>query len=139
MSVRASYSINLLMAIVLLFATVHAWAADEDTAVTAGYVELDPAFTLNYGDMRRTRYIQTTMTLRLSDSQTETEVKAHSDAIRHTIIMMFSEQTTETLKSTEGRDELLKQLTTELQNLMKRETGRPLIERVLFTTFILQP
>jgi len=130
---------------ILIFALIaiiagNALAADDDEGpVEPGYVELEPAFTLNYGDLRRTRYIQTTMTLRLTDSKTEPEVKVHNDAIRHTIIMLFAEQSTETLKSTEGRDEFLAQLTKELQNLMKQETGKPLIERVLLTTFIMQP
>lgn len=128
------------MVIALFFVcTGSAFSADEDDAIIPGYLELEQAFTLNYGDLRRTRYIQTTMTLRLSDAQTELTVKAHTDAIRHTIIMQFSEQSSDTLKSTVAREEFLTQLTAELQDLMVKETGEPLIERVLLTTFIMQP
>ncbi|TCS43824.1 flagellar basal body-associated FliL family protein [Reinekea marinisedimentorum] len=132
---------NFKFLIIALIATCagSVFSADDDSAIVPGYVELDPSFTLNYGDIRRTRYIQTTMTLRLSDSSTELDVKAHNDAIRHTIIMQFSEQSAETLKSTEKRDEFLSQLTAALQELMVQETGEPLIERVLLTTFIMQP
>jgi flagellar FliL protein len=115
-----------------------AFAADPPAAVGPSYVDLEPAFTLNYGDPRRTRYIQTSLTLRVRDSSAALEVTAHSDAIRHTIIMLFSRQPTEKIKTSGGRDDILDQALRELQDLMLKETGRTLIDRVLFTAFVLQ-
>jgi flagellar FliL protein len=65
-------------------------------------------------------------------------VTAHSDAIRHTIIMLFSRQSTEKITSSSGRDDILDQALRELQDLMLKETGKTLIDRVLFTAFVLQ-
>ena len=113
-------------------------AADPPAAVGPSYVDLEPAFTLNYGDPRRTRYLQTSITLRVRDSAAALEVTTHSDAIRHLIILLFSRQPAEKIRSSAGRDEILEQALRELQDLMLKETGKTLIDRVLFTAFILQ-
>lgn len=127
-----------LAATLLLVAALSAQAADPPAAVGPSYVDLEPAFTLNYGDPRRSRYIQASITLRVRDTAAALEVTAHSDAIRHLIIMLFSRQPDEKVRSSAGRDEILEQALRELQDLMSRETGKTLIDRVLFTAFILQ-
>lgn len=114
------------------------WAEDPPAAVGPSYVDLEPAFTLNYGDPRRTRYIQTSITLRVRDQAAALDVTAHSDAIRHTIIMLFSRQPAEKIRTSAGRDDIQDQALRELQDLMLKETGRTLIDRVLFTAFVLQ-
>ncbi|MDN3647723.1 flagellar basal body-associated FliL family protein [Reinekea marina] len=114
------------------------FAEDPPAATGPSYVELEPSFTLNYGSSARLRYIQASITLRVRDSSAALDVTAHSDAIRHQIIMLFSRQSPEQIKSSAGRDNILDQALRELQDLMIKETGRPLIDRVLFTDFIVQ-
>ena len=86
----------------------------------------------------RTRYLQASITLRVRDQAAALEVTAHSDAIRHTIIMLFARQPEEKIRTAAGRDDILEQALRELQDLMLKETGKTLIDRVLFTTFVLQ-
>ena len=105
--------------LLLLSATI--FAADPPAAVGPSYVDLEPAFTLNYGDPRRSRYLQASITLRVRDSAAALEVTAHSDAIRHLIIMLFSRQPEEKVRSSAGRDEILEQALRELQDLMVRD------------------
>jgi len=124
--------------VILLCFLPFATAEDAPAAVGPSYVDLEPAFTLNYGDPRRTRYIQASITLRVRDQTAALDVTAHSDAIRHTIIMLFSRQPTEKIRTSAGRDEILEQALRELQDLMVKETGKTLIDRVLFTAFVLQ-
>ncbi|EAR07365.1 flagellar basal body-associated FliL family protein [Reinekea blandensis] len=107
-------------------------------AVGPSYVDLEPAFTLNYGDPMRTRYLQASITLRVRDQAAALEVTAHSDAIRHIIIMLFARQPEEKIRTAAGRDDILEQALRELQDLMLKETGKTLIDRVLFTSFVLQ-
>lgn len=137
---RFKYAIirNFLCAALVLTAG-SAWPDEEGGIAMASYVELEPAFTINIGDLRRTRYIMATLSLRVIDSATELQVTEHNDAIRHILIMLFSEQTQDQLRTTEGRDQFLSQATKQIQDLMIRETGSPLIEMVLFTSFIMQP
>lgn len=135
---KSSIHIAVLLGFLLLITSPLTFAEDPPAAVGPSYVDLEPAFTLNYGDPRRTRYLQASITLRVRDSAAALEVTAHSDAIRHTIIMLFSRQPDEKIRSAAGRDEILEQALRELQDLMLRETGKTLIDRVLFTAFVLQ-
>jgi flagellar protein FliL len=123
-----------------VLSAVLAVANAEDPPASTGpdYVDLEPTFTLNYGDPGRIRYLQASITLRVRDTAAALEVTAHSDAIRHTIIMLFSRQPEDKLKTSAGRDDILNQALRELQDLMLKETGEPLIDRVLFTSFVLQ-
>lgn len=125
----------------VLVCALFAWpsvAFAAPAAVGPSYVDLEPTFTLNYGDPRRSRYLQAGITLRVRDGQSALEVTEHSDAIRHNIIMLFSRQPTEKIRSSAGRDEILEQALRELQDLMIKETGKAHIDRVLFTSFVLQ-
>lgn len=134
-------SITLLRTLFLLFFAIglsSTLQAEDPPLLGPSYVELEPSFTLNYGTASRLRYVQASITLRVVDSAAALEVTAHSDAIRHRIILLFSRQTPDDIKSTAGRDTILNDALTELQNLMLKETGRTLIDRVLFTDFIVQ-
>jgi flagellar FliL protein len=139
MSKNMSFTLGKLVSVVLLvLLAVPAFAEDPPASTGPDYVDLEPAFTLNYGDTRRVRYIQTSITLRVRDSAAALEVTAHADAIRHAIIMLFARQPAEKIKTSAGRDDILDQALRELQDLMLKETGKTLIDRVLFTSFVLQ-
>ncbi|MCH8530035.1 MAG: flagellar basal body-associated FliL family protein [Saccharospirillum sp.] len=104
------------------------------------YVELEPNFTLNYGDMvgGRLRYLQTAITLQVADNAAALEVNAHADALRHAIIMHMTAQDHETVRTNQGRETIQEELLFELRRIMEQETGEPKIERVLFTFFVIQ-
>ncbi len=128
---------SLIVMTLLALASV-TFAKDEPAPIRTSYYELQPTFTINYGDIRRTRYIQASITLKVIDSTTQSEVQAHNPAIRNAIIMLFSRQTTETIQSIEGREVFLEEALKEIQNILIKETGEALIDRVLFTSFVLQ-
>jgi flagellar FliL protein len=115
-----------------------AMAADPPAIEGPSYVDLEPSFTLNYGDLSRSRYLQAAITLRVRDQASALEVTVHSDAIRHTIIMLFSRQPEDIIRSSSGRDQILEQALRDLQALMIKETGDALIDRVLFTSWVVQ-
>jgi flagellar protein FliL len=112
--------------------------AEDATATGPTYVELEPSFTINYGEGSRLRYLQASISLLVPDGTAALEVSTHSDAIRHEIIMLISAQDRETLTSTTGRSELQNQLLEQIQGYMEQETGAPQVDQVLFTAFVIQ-
>lgn len=112
--------------------------AEEDTATGPTYVELEPGFTINYGQGSRLRYLQASISLLVPDGDAAIEVSAHSDAIRHEIIMLISAQDRETLTSTARRADLQVELLERIQAFLERETEAPQVEQVLFTAFVIQ-
>lgn len=114
-------------------------AVAEDTANSGPtYVELEPSFTINYGEGSRLRYLQASISLLVPNSTAALEVSTHSDAIRHEIIMLISAQDRETLTSTQGRTTLQESLLERIQTYMEQETGAPQVDQVLFTAFVIQ-
>lgn len=102
------------------------------------YVELQPSFTLNYGQSTKVRYLQAAVTLRVRDELAAVVVAVHLDAIRHEIIMLFARQSEETVRSSTGREKILDQALEAVQALMIQETGEILVDRVLFTSWVIQ-
>ena len=64
--------------------------------------------------------------------------KHHRPAIRHTLLMLLSEQTPDTVKTGSDKKRLMEEALVKIQALMVAETGTPNIEAVLFTDFVLE-
>lgn len=122
----------------VIAALAPAFAEETEPATGPVYVALEPEFTINYGQEGRLRYLQTAVTLQASDNAAALDVNIHSDAIRHEIIMMISEQSGEEIRSAQSRKAMQEQLLERIRSLLEEETGRPLVENVLFTAFVVQ-
>ncbi|WP_157954353.1 flagellar basal body-associated FliL family protein [Saccharospirillum mangrovi] len=124
-----------LVAVVSMFSlTVQA----EDEPVGPNYVALEPQFTLNYGQGDRLKYVQLSVTLEVDNNNAALEVNAHSDSIRHAVIMQFAQEEEATLRSVEGRELVRERLLDRLRAVMEREVGEAMIRKVLFTSIVVQ-
>lgn len=138
-SLQGKVRIRSLTAFAMVVALLSPMAGAEDEGSTGPvYVALEPEFTVNYGEGNRLRYLQAAITLQVADNNAALEVNVHSDALRHEIIMAISEQTTETIRSSQNRQVMQEELSERLRALMEEETGEPRIEQVLFTSFVVQ-
>ena len=77
---------------------------DSEASTTVGgsvtYLELEPAFVVNYGGVGRLRYLKTDIALRLAGGFSgQSQVSRHMPYIRHTIVMRFGRATEEELSS----------------------------------------
>lgn len=136
---RGKLRMGALMAFAMVVALLSSAAGAEDEGTTGPvYVALEPEFTVNYGEGDRLRYLQAAVTLQVADNNAALEVNVHSDALRHEIIMTISEQTAETIRSSQNRQIMQEELLDRLRALMEEETGEPMIEQVLFTSFVVQ-
>lgn len=113
-------------------------AQAEDEPVGPNYVALEPQFTLNYGEGDRLKYVQLSVTLEVDNNAAALEVNAHSDSIRHAVIMQFAQEEEATLRSVEGRELVRERLLDRLRAVMEREVGEAMIRKVLFTSIVVQ-
>lgn len=121
--------------------SIAAVAENADSQASLGgpvYVSLEPEFTVNYGQGGRLRYLKAAVSLAVPDDQAALEVNTHSDAIRHEIIMMISEQSGDEIRSAQSRREMQQELLERIRDFMEEETGAPQVQNVLFTSFIVQ-
>lgn len=141
--------VRLLSLLFVLFAAQCVYAQDEDEAAEDGapagaastYFSIKPAFVVNYGGAGRLRYLKTAITLRVQTgggSSGMRDVRHHLPYIRHSLVMLMSQQTSEDMSSMEGR-ELLRQAALEtVRKVLIEEQGKQFISDLLFDAFIVQ-
>ncbi len=120
-------------------------SASEETAEQAApvkqaaiYESIAPAFVVNFKYQGRQRYMQVSVAL-MARNQTELDaLKVHLPLVRNRLVMLFSGQDFESLMTPVGKEMLRQQATAAVQELAQKETGKTVVEQVLFTNIVLQ-
>lgn len=129
---------GLWLAVLWILLAPLAQAQDEEAATPASsYVDLKPAFVVNYGGAGRLRYLKTSIALRVNTPGIE-PVRRHMPYLRHRLIMLLSNASEEDLSSMEGK-ELLRQSALEaVREVLMQEEGEQQVLDLLFNSFIVQ-
>lgn len=104
----------------------------------ASYLALDPAFVVNLESADEARYLQTEVQLMSRDALALEAAKVHVPLIRNSLLMLFGQQRPEALSSREGKEKLQLAALGEVQKVLQAETGKPVVEAVYFTSFVMQ-
>lgn len=110
----------------------------EAVAQRAIYYPLGQNFTMNYDVRGRQRYLQVQVTLMLRDNAAVQSIEMHQPSIRNNLVGLFSGQVFEDLQTPEGRELLRQDALRGVQSVLEQEIGRPVVEQVLFTHFVMQ-
>ncbi|MFT3931527.1 MAG: flagellar basal body-associated FliL family protein [Spongiibacteraceae bacterium] len=102
------------------------------------YDVLEPSFLANYQVDGRTHYLQVSLAVMAREEDGVAAVKKHMPLVRNRIVMLLSGEAFEQLQTDEGRTQLQQKLLKAIQEIMQKETGKPQIEQVYFTTFVMQ-
>jgi flagellar FliL protein len=119
-------------------------ATEESTASApvvrqpALYESIAPAFIANYKHQGRQRYMQVSVALMARNQAELDALKVHMPLIRNRLVMLFSGQDFGTLMTPVGKEMLRNQATAVVQELAQKETGKTVVEQVLFTNIVLQ-
>jgi len=113
-------------------------AADESAKKPAIYYPLQPVFIVNFESQGRQRFLPAELNLMLRDEAVIAALELHMPAIRNSLVMLFSGQTYEDLQTAEGKELLRQQALLNVQEVLEKEIGKPGVEQVLFTNFVMQ-
>lgn len=102
------------------------------------YVELKPEFVLNYGKEGKLRFMKVEVSVRVKSSGSVLEINEHADLIRHQVIMIISRQSVDKMLAPEGKESVRDELLSAVQIALTEELGKPTIDSVLFTNFVIQ-
>ena len=102
------------------------------------YIPLDPPFVVNFAGDSDIRFLQVTVEVGTRDPDMVDQIKEQRPAIRNNLVMLFSNQDPYQLNTREGKEKLRGEALGEIQKVMKQETGRPGVESVFFTSFVMQ-
>jgi flagellar FliL protein len=110
-------------------------AAPQDPPV---YFGLHPAMVVNFESPHGARFLQVDVEVMARSKEVIEAVKEHSPAIRNNLIMLFSSQDSEALKTRDGKERLRQAALEEIQTILKKQAGEQGVEEVYFTSFVMQ-
>ena len=129
----------ILYVIILLLGFTQARAAEDEPAPTSSaYVSLGDPMVLNLSGTSRLTFLQISADVLVSDSDAEETIKLHVPAIRHSLIMLLSEQKASDIKSPDKHEEIRRQATAQVQSLMVDLSGSNDVSDILFSSILVQ-
>ena len=109
-----------------------------DKAKPAVYLQLDPAFVVNFQDENALRFLQVGVNVMSHDPEALVAAKEADPEIRNALLMLFSAQDVKSLSDVKGKQKLQAAALAEIQRVLKEKIGRPGVDAVYFTSFIMQ-
>lgn len=112
--------------------------AEDAMAGPVNYLAMQPPFVVNFNEAGRTRFLQLELSLVSRDGAAIDMANTHMPLLRNNILQTLAEQDFETLKTVEGKEQLVASLTATVQATIEEKLGRPGFETVLFRSFVMQ-
>ena len=112
----------------------------EGEAPKVSYISLSPPFVGNYGldGTAKLKVFKADIALRVTGTEAAAAVKANDALIRNQLVALFNQQTNEAMSTVEGKEKLRQEALKQTQQVMNDETGKPVVEDLLFNNLILQ-
>lgn len=130
----------LLMLALTLPTAALAEEAKEGDAPKVSYISLSPPFVGNYGldGTAKLRVFKADIALRVTGPEAAAAVKANDALIRNQLVALFTQQTSDAMSSVDGKEKLRQEALKQTQQVMNDETGKPMVEDLLFNNLIIQ-
>lgn len=114
--------------------------AKEGAAPKVSYISLSPPFVGNYGldGTPKLKVYKADVALRVTGDEAAKAVKANEPLIRNQLVALFNQQTSETMNNVESKEKLRQEALKQTQQVMTDETGKPMVEDLLFNNLIVQ-
>lgn len=134
--------IALLLAVSLPFSAMAKEKKEEPEGENAApkiiYVGISPALVGNYSSGLKMKFYKADISLKVTGTEAEEKVKYHEPLIRNQLVLLFSQQTDETLGSMDSKEQLRQEALKQVQQVLEQEEGKPYVEDLLFNNLILQ-
>lgn len=115
-----------------------AQAAESGTDEARDYVALDSPIIVNVFTRDTVHFLRVTAEFKLSKPELAGALQTHLAAIRHDLILLFSEKRYFELTTAQGKARLRQEALAVVQQIMKEQTGETVVEEIYFTSLVLQ-
>lgn len=106
-------------------------------AADYAYFGFEPEIITNYvASKKKMGYVRLTVELMIEESSNYETVEHHAPLLRDAIIDIIGQQQEAKIKSINGRHEIQRLCEEKVKNLLVKETGQPLIKKLLFTQWL---
>lgn len=110
----------------------------ESPAATALFFALEPPFVVNFELPSPVRFLQVTVELELQQQADLDAVQKHLPVIRNNLLMLFSGQDYQQLRTRAGKEQLREAVRAEVRAVLTERAGRNGLTQVYFTHFVMQ-
>ncbi len=108
----------------------------------ATYVELVPAFVVNFqDDKKRARFLKAEISILVKNADTEEALKSNRPAVRNSLVMLLSRQVYDQLMTPEGKEKLRADALVEVKAIITKVAGAKRakhIQDVFFSSLVMQ-
>ena len=114
---------------------------DEEVVEEKGpaiYVSVPNALTANLPGKKRGRTVQVKLNFLVRSMDAKDNVRQHLPQLRNDILMLLSQKHSDYLKVPDGRQKLQEEALVTVQATLTNLVGEPTVEKVLFTSFVMQ-
>lgn len=108
----------------------------EEAAPVMNYYQIKPSLVANLAGGGK--YIRCDVQLMTTDGGFFEDLKLHGPALRHSLLLLLSEQDGKRIKTVSGKEELRKKALSEIGKLMQDLSGKNELKALFFTTFFVQ-
>jgi flagellar FliL protein len=106
-------------------------------AADYAYYGFEPDIVTNYVAVKKKMgYVRLTVELMVTEGDNLDIVEHHAPLLRDAIITIIGQQAEAKIKSMKGRAEIQLMCEEEVKDLLIKETGQPLIKKLLFTQWL---
>ncbi len=115
-------------------------AEGEPIDETITYMSITPTLILNIRKTQggRFAYLKTDIAISVKGPAGAAAIEAHMRAVKNILVMGVSGQEESAVNTAEGRERIRRELAKEIAEWLEEEAGRPYVEEVMFTNFIVQ-
>jgi flagellar FliL protein len=112
----------------------------EDEAVKGPqiYHSLDPKFVVSFSDQSNTRFMQFTVQIMTRDENVISQITEHNPAIRSNLLLLFYNKTSDLMSSREGKEQLLLEITEDINASLEKLVDASGVEAAYFESFLIQ-
>ncbi|MCU7816576.1 MAG: flagellar basal body-associated FliL family protein [Candidatus Thiodiazotropha sp. (ex Rostrolucina anterorostrata)] len=109
---------------------------EQEAPPTINYYQVKPSLVANLASGGK--YIRCDIQLMTHDELFLEDLNLHGPAIRHTLLLLLSEQDGKNIKTPNGKEALRKKALSVISKLMQELNGKEGIKALFFTTFFVQ-
>jgi flagellar FliL protein len=102
------------------------------------YLAFDPPLVVSFQDQGTMRFLQVTVEVMGRNEETIAAVKTHMPVIRNNLLMMLGGRNMQQLTDRDSKEKLRQESLAEVQRILKENTGKPGVEDLYFTSFVVQ-
>ena len=93
---------------------------------------------VSFEDRSAIRFLQVTVEVMARDEESIIAVQTHTPVIPNDLLMLMGGRTLSDLTKTEGKESLRQAALVEVQRILTENTGKPGVEDLYFTSFVVQ-